>query len=164
MANRNKQVLKHQAQVLEEGEQLLATLLTLPHGGVKQVGIAGGVAGQLGAAGASAGIQAGVARAIDKAQVDGDSMAARFPVGLLLISVTDQRVLVFERPSVQSVKPERLVAEFPKDWLARSSSTKAFLKSNLTLEFNDGSTLQLDSGAFQGIGRFHDAVARPPDG
>ena len=158
MADRSKQVLKHQSHVLEEGEEVLATLLTLPMGGLKAIGIAGGVAGQLGSAGASAGMSGGAGKAIAANQMEGDSMAAQFPVGLLLVSVTNKRILVFKRASVQSTKPEKLIAAYPKDVLVGSSSKKSFLKSNLTLEFKDGSTLAVEAGAFQGIDRFHDAV------
>ncbi|MBT8214733.1 MAG: hypothetical protein KJP12_05870 [Acidimicrobiia bacterium] len=158
MADRTKKILKYQSDVLEPGEEVLATLLTLPHGGVKSIGVAGGVGGVLGAAGTSAGMRSGVNKAMEKAQMDGDSLAAQFPVGLLLVSITNKRVLCFSRPSIQSDKPERLVAAFPKELLTGSSSKRAFMKHNLTLEFSDGSTLLLDSGIFQPHTKFHQAV------
>ncbi|MBT8212079.1 MAG: hypothetical protein KJN71_02930 [Acidimicrobiia bacterium] len=159
MADRTKKVLKYQSDVLEPDEEVLATLLTLPHGGVKSIGVAGGVGGVLGSAGSSAGMRSGAQKAMDKAQMEGDSLAAQFPIGLLLVSVTNKRVLCFSRPSIQSDKPERLIAAFPKELLVRSWSKRAFMKHNLTLEFSDGSTLLLDSGIFQPHAKFHTAVA-----
>ena len=55
----SKLVRKHQGDVLEEGEDVVATLLFLPHGGLKRVAIAGGIGGALGSAGAAAGMRVG---------------------------------------------------------------------------------------------------------
>lgn len=148
MPNWDKLVRKHQSNVLEPGEEIIATLFFLPRGGVMQAGIAGGVAGAFGGAGAAAGMRAGGDAAMRAAadSQDGQTIAGTFPICFGLISITDRRVLVFDRGAVSVKKPRELVAAYPRSVLVAAESHKAGLKRDLRLRFSDGSTLELDGG------------------
>lgn len=164
MADWTKLIRKHQSDVLLEGEEILATLLTGPHGSIKNAAIAGGMSGVLGPAGMVAGMHAGGEKALDRmaALDNGDTLAGAFPVGYSLVSVTTHRVLVFMRSSVESKKPEALGAAFPREVLVGASTRQSFIKRNLTLEFRDGSTMLLDAGVSQPFKKFVTAAAGQP--
>ncbi len=148
MPNWDKLVRKHQGELLESGEDVIATLFFLPHGGVLQAGIAGGVAGAFGGAGAAAGMRAGGDSALRKAvdAQDGETVAGTFPVCFGLVSITDRRVLVFDRGSVSGKRPQRLVAAYPRSVLAGATSRKVGLKRDLVFQFADGSSIRVDGG------------------
>lgn len=154
----NKKVRKHQGDVFEDGEELLSTLFVLPRGGVMNAAVAGGIGGVLGGAGAAAGMRAGGDRAAKEmaAAQDGRSIAGTFPVCYGLISITDRRILVFDRGYISSKKPQRLVAEYPREVLVGATAVKAGLKRDLTLDFADGSKLMLDAGVSQPFDRFEE--------
>ena len=148
MPNWDKLVRKHQSDVLEPGEEVIATLFFLPKGGVMQAGIAGGVAGAIGSAGASMGMQAGAEAAMRKATEgqDRQTLAGTFPICFGLMSLTTHRLLVFNRGAVSAKKPRELVAAYPKEALVGALSRPAGLKKDLLLQFADGSQLELDGG------------------
>lgn len=156
MADWGKFVRK--SDLLEDGEEVMSTLQFLPHGGLKKVGIAGGIGGVLGAAGAAAGMQAGAKRALESTEHDGSTMADQFPVCFGLISVTDRRILVFDRGSAAGRRPQRILAEYPLGAITGASSKKSFMKRDLTLTFSDGSSLLLDGGMAQPYDRFEEAL------
>ena len=160
MANWQKMISKHMSDVLESGESLAATLLILPEGGVKGAAISGGVGGVLGAAGTGAGMRIGGDKAVREQQEgqDGVTIAGTFPVGFLLITLTDRRLLVFDRGSVQSKKPQRLVGEYPRDVLVGMPSQKGFMNRKLTLKFSDGSEMVVDGGMAQPFDTFEAAI------
>lgn len=164
MADWTKLIRKHQSEVLLEGEEILATLLTGPHGSIKNAAIAGGVGGVLGSAGMVAGMRAGGKRALDRmaALDNGATLAGSFPVGYSLVSITTHRVLVFMRGSVQSKKPEVLGAAYPREALVGASTKQSFMKRNLTLRFSDGSDILLDTGMGQPFKKFEAAAAGQP--
>ena len=166
MADWTKLVIKHQPDTLLEGEEILATLLTAPHGSIKSTAIAGGVGGVLGPAGMVAGMQAGGKQALERmaALDNNETLAGTFPVGYSLVSITTHRVLVFLRSSVQSKKPEALGAAYPREALVGASTTQSFMKRNLTLEFRDGSTILLDAGMGQPFRKFEASAAGQPIG
>ncbi|NND01733.1 MAG: hypothetical protein HKN91_03015 [Acidimicrobiia bacterium] len=161
MADWQKLVRKHQSDVLEPGEELVATLLAAPDGAIKAAAIAGGVGGVLGSAGTSAGMRTGGAKAM-AAQVatqDGETFAGTFPVTYVLLSITNQRFLVFQRASATLKKPEQLIAAYPRDVLVGAATKKGFMNRKLTLSFSDGSALVLDGGMAQPFDKFEQAAS-----
>lgn len=160
VADWSKLVRKHQRDVLEEGETVEATLLVNPRGSIRNAAIAGGIGGALGSAGAAAGMRAGGARALAQMSDTHDmvTLAGRFPVGFTLVSLTNRRVLVFERDSIQSKRPRHLVAVYPREALIAASTERRFLKRDLTLVFVDDSVLHLEAGVAQPFDRFEDLV------
>ena len=161
MADMTKQVLKHQKDVLVDGEEVQATLHIAPHGLIKDAAIAGGLAGSLGSAGAAAGMRSGGNKAAARMAdgQDGISMAGTFPAVPGLLCLTNQRILVFQRASVQSHKPVGIVAEYPRDAITNYHLKGGFMKKDLTLDFKDGSTLKLDAGIGQPFKKFEAAMA-----
>lgn len=163
MADWTKLVTKHQGDLLRPGEEVVATLLFLPSGGLKKIGIAGGVGGVLGSAGTVAGMKAGEKMALGESE-DGDptrSMADGFPVCFGLISVTSERILVFDRGSSASKRPQRLLTEYPLGFIVGMESKRGFMKRDLTFAFADGSRLTLDGGMAQPYDRFEAAISSP---
>ncbi|MCP3976892.1 MAG: hypothetical protein GY720_20590 [bacterium] len=160
MADWQKLIRKHQSHEIEAGEELLATLLAAPAGSIKKAAIAGGIGGQLGAAGTNAGMRSGsqAARREQRSQQDGQTFAGTFPITFMLLTITDRRLLVFERGSVTSKKPERLVAAYPRDVLISAETAKGFMNRKLTLSFSDGSHVVLDGGMAQPFTKFETAV------
>ena len=161
MADWQKLVRKHQADVLEPGEELIATLLAAPDGAIKASAIAGGVGRVLGSAGTTAGMRAGGSRAqrAQAATQDGETFAGTFPITFVLLTITNQRLLVFERASATLKKPERLIAAYPKEALVGASTKKGFMNRKLTLSFADGSELVLDGGMAQPFDKFEAAAS-----
>jgi hypothetical protein len=159
--NWDKLVRRHQSDVLEDGEEIVATLFFLPRGGVVRAGVAGGVGGVLGGAGAAAGMRAGCDAAMRQAAEgqDGETVAGSFPVCFGLITLTDRRVLVFDRGAVSVKKPQRLVGAYPRSALVGATSRKAGLKRDLTLRFSDGSSIDLDGGIQGPYDAFERAVS-----
>jgi len=161
MADWSNLVRKHREDDLEDGEEVLCSLLTLPRGGLRKVAIAGGVGGAIGSAGTAAGMRVGGDRAVRDAEAarDGTTMAGSFPVGFLLVTITDRRVLVFDRGSAAGKRPQRLAAVFPPRAITGMTSSKGFLKRDVTLMFSDGSTLDLDGGVGQPYDRFGELLS-----
>lgn len=160
MADWQKLVRKHQSSVLQPGEELIATLLAAPAGAIKAVAMAGGVGGVLGSAGTVAGMRVGgeKARTAQVAEQDGETFAGTFPVTFVLLTLTNQRLLVFERANATLKKPERLIAAYPKGVLVSAETKKGFMNRKLTLSFSDGSSLLLDGGMAQPFVRFEEAA------
>jgi len=160
MADWQKLVRKHQSDVLEPGEELVATLLAAPNGAIKAAAIAGGVGGVLGSAGTTAGMRAGGAKAqaSQVATQDGQTFAGTFPITYVLLTITNQRFLVFSRASATLKKPEQLIAAYPKEVLVGAATKKGFMNRKLTLSFADGSELVLDGGMAQPFDKFEKAA------
>lgn len=160
MADWQELVRKHQSDVLEPGEELVATLLAAPDGAIKAAAIAGGVGGVLGSAGTTAGMRAGGAKAqaSQVATQDGQTFAGTFPITYVLLTITNQRFLVFSRASATLKKPEQLIAAYPKEVLVGAATKKGFMNRKLTLSFADGSELVLDGGMAQPFDKFEKAA------
>lgn len=156
MADWSKLIRKHQADVLEPGEEVLATLLFGPHGSIKRQAVAGGVGSVLGTAGMVAAQRSADARSVAQAVAERDeaTLAGAFWAGFGLISITSTRVLVFSRSDAVNKRPAALVAAYGREAITGVSTEKKFMKRDLTLEFVDGSTILLDAGMAQPFDRF----------
>ena len=160
MADWSKLVRKHQSDVLEPGEEVLATLLFGPHGSIKRQAVAGGVGSVLGTAGMVAAQRSADARSVAQAVAERDdaTLAGSFWAGFGLISITTGRILVFSRPDAVTKRPANLVAAYGREAVVGASTVKKFMKRDLTLEFVDGSSLLLDAGMAQPFDTFEKLV------
>ncbi len=151
MADWSELVRMHQHDVLEEGEQVLSTLLVNPPGSIRNAAIGGGMAERSQSAEAAAGMGAANQRTATPAQDlhDLSTLAARFPVGFMLIAVTNRRLLVFDRGSARTKRPQNLVAVFPREAVARAASSSRLLRRDLEIEFVDGSVVALEAEVAQ---------------
>lgn len=163
MADWSKLVRKHQSDVLEEGEKVLATLIVNPPGAIKSAAIAGGLAGAIGSAGAVAGMRAGRTRPLSQIadRQDSVTLASRFPVGFMLVSITNRRVLVFDRGSVQAKRPRHLVAVYPREAVVAARTRRKLVRRDLTIEFIDDSVLELEAGMAQPFDEFENLLNSP---
>ena len=160
MPDWSKAILKHREEFLRPDEEIRATLLFLPAGGLKKVGIAGGIGGALGSAGAAAGMRAGSKKAMDGVEPSDDAatMAETFPVCFGFLTVTSERILVFDRGSAATKRPQRVVGEYPLGAITDVESSKSFMKRTVTFTFSDGSQLTVDGGMAQPYDRFAEAI------
>lgn len=160
MADWSKLVRKHQRDVLDPGEEVLATLLFGPHGSITRQAVAGGVGSVLGTAGMVAAQRSADKRSVAQAvaERDGATLAGSFWAGFGLISITDHRILVFSRSDAVNKRPAELVAAYGREAITGMATAKKFMKRDLTLEFIDGSTLLVDAGMAQPFDTFEKLV------
>lgn len=160
MADWSKLVRKHQKDVLETDEEVLATLLFGPHGSIKRQAVAGGVGSVLGTAGLVAARNSADKKSVAQAvaERDGETLAGTFWAGFGLITITSSRILVFSRSDAVSKKPTDLVAVYQRGAITGVSTEKKFMKRDLTMTFADGSDLVLDAGMAQPFDTFEKLV------
>lgn len=160
MPNYEKVIRKALPDALQPGEQHVATLFALPEGGVKGAAIAGGIshADPLGDLSYDV-AQAGAANErAERAKQDGATIGGTFPLTYVFITLTDQRLIVFDRGAVNGRKPTSVLAEHPKDVLVGMETAGSKMNRKLTLSFSDGSEITLDGGMGQKFDDFSDAI------
>ena len=140
MADLAKKILKHAADTLEPGEQVLETAIVTPRGAMARQAVAGGVGGVVGL---------GVAAAMDKKRRDiapeapEGTWADQFPKRKVFLSVTDRRLVVHAFGEMMG-RPKELLGWVPREVVHAVQMEKAKLAHKGTLWFSDGSAYEID--------------------